>query len=64
VVRPLVPGAPRRPGDLLLCPRVCPLARYAANAGFTLAEKTSMGQTFTIVLIVTVWMFVLVWYMP
>ena len=43
--RPLVPGAPRLPGDLQLCPRVCPYDRYAGNAGFTPAEKTSVGAT-------------------
>jgi hypothetical protein len=42
MARPLVPGAPRLPGDLQICPRVCPYDCYAENAGFTLAEKTSM----------------------
>jgi hypothetical protein len=28
--------------DLQLCPRVYPDDRYAANAGLTLAEKTSL----------------------
>src|SRR5208283_5452787 len=37
-------GGSAPPGDLLLCPRVCTDGRYAANDGFTLAEKTSMGQ--------------------
>src|SRR5271154_3741625 len=39
---PLVRGAPRFPGDLDACPRVCLYDRYARNAGFTLAEKTSL----------------------
>jgi hypothetical protein len=39
---PLVPGAPRLPGDLQLCPRVYPDDRYVVNAGFTVAEKTSV----------------------
>src|SRR5208283_5119406 len=37
-------GGSAPPGDLLLCPRVCPDGRYAANDGFTLAEKTSMSE--------------------
>src|SRR5215470_475916 len=37
--RPLVPGAPRSPGDLHACPRVCLYDRYARNAGFTLLRK-------------------------
>ena len=45
VVRPLVPGAPRFPGDLHACLRVCPDGRYAVNVGFTLAEKTSLFNT-------------------
>jgi hypothetical protein len=37
---------PRRPGHLLLCPRVClDECCYAENARLTLAEKTSMGLT-------------------
>jgi hypothetical protein len=37
-------GAPRPPGDLLICPCVCPDDRYAANAGVTVAEKTSTSH--------------------
>lgn len=42
LARPLVPGAPRPPGDLRLCPRVCPADRYATNAPLTVAEITSL----------------------
>src|SRR5512135_86461 len=42
LARLLLPGAPRLSGDLRLCPRVCPDARYTQFAGFTLAGKTSM----------------------
>ena len=38
----LLTGAPRFPSDLRLCPRACPCDRYVRNAGFTLAEKTSL----------------------
>ena len=47
MVRPLVPGAPRLPGDLLICPCVCPDDRYAANARVTIAEKTSIVWVFS-----------------
>src|SRR6266702_5115712 len=35
-------GGSAFPRDLYACPRVCPDGRYAANAGFTLTEKTSV----------------------
>ena len=36
-------GGSAFPGDLQLCPRVCPDDCYVVNAGFTVAEKTSLG---------------------
>jgi hypothetical protein len=38
-------GAPRLPTDLLICLRVCPDARYALFAGFTVAGKTSLRSS-------------------
>ncbi len=35
-------GASAFPSDLHLCPRACSCDRYVRNAGFTLAEKTSL----------------------
>jgi hypothetical protein len=43
LARPLVPGAPRPPRDLLICPRVCLFVRYITDARFAVAEKTSLS---------------------
>ncbi len=42
-----MPGAPRLPRNLLLCPRVCLNDRYVTSAGFILTEKTSVISGYT-----------------
>jgi NAD(P)-dependent dehydrogenase (short-subunit alcohol dehydrogenase family) len=42
LARVLLPGTPRSPGDVRLCPRACPSGRYAPLDRFSLAGKTSV----------------------